>query len=257
MLITSPLWLRLIPAKYSSTLVGKSTTIDKYLCNFSTRVHGESMSPVVSPGTSILLSRCFEKEDLTESSVVLFNDGSNARLGIIRHILPTNPIVYKVSDEKAPKLFHDVVESEIVGVTHNVDISSSTYKPEKRELESFILKSDKYLSELYLAKIPKGIGIEASTLEKTMVFSTDKDKFCSVIVPKTSLTAVTLEVSDLQTQNTKSLGDNAVFNVSTKPNINCMEFGSGPGMLDLKQGKYSYRFLLNHQVLEEIQFEVQ
>lgn len=255
LILASPLWFKAVPAKYISFLTGRSAVVDSVVCNFSTRVGGESMNPLVSPGTLLEMNRCFEKEDLTEGTVILFNDDSSLRLGIIRHVLPLDPVVYKVSDEKAAERLHDVTKEEITAITKSVDTGKSGYQP-KQETESFILDSSEFLTDFYLAKIPRGAGIENSTVEKATSFSLNEDKFCSVIVPRKNLTAVSTEIINIRAQKTIPLGRSIIFNASSKPNINCMDFGSGQGMLNLDPGIYRYRFLMNHQVLEDIQFEV-
>lgn len=249
-------WLKLTPSKNLSNLLGKSQLVDKYLCTYSTKVGGQSMNPLIPPGTSVSLTRCFEDQDLTEGVIVLYQDDSNLRFGIIRHILALTPVVYKISDEKAPELFHDIVKNEIAGINQEIDVSGSKYSA-KQDAETFILKSDQYLTDLYLAKIPKGAGIESATLEKASSFSLKKDKFCAVIVPKVNLIAVAIEILDTTTENRTSLGNSIVLNASAEPNVNCIDFGSGPGMLDLKKGSYLYQFNLNRQILESIQFEVE
>lgn len=255
LIVAFPLWIKAVPNKYLSLLTGKVGVVDQLVCNFSTKVGGESMSPLIVPGSVVELNRCFEKEDLTEGTVVLFNDGSNLKFGIIRHILLLDPVVYKISDEKAPELLHDVIKEEIAGIAKNIDVSKSKYQA-KQETESFILEADEFLTDLYLARIPKGAGIETATLEKTASFSRQEDKFCMVIVPKISLTAVDIEVLDTKKKSTTFLGSGIVFGVKPVPNINCQEFGSGAGMLNLEPGAYRYRFLMNHQVLVDIPFEV-
>ncbi len=213
------------------------------------------MNPLITPGSFVELNRCFQEEDLIEGTVILFNDDSSLRLGIIRHVLTLDPIVYKVSDEKAPELLHDVIKEEIAGTTKSVDISKSKYQP-KQETESLILDANDFLTDFYLAKIPKGVGIEAATIERTTSFSRQEDKFCFIVVPKKNLGAVNIEVTETKTQEITSLGSGIVFSASSTPNINCMDFGSGQGMLNLEPGTYRYRFLMNHQVLADIQFEV-
>ncbi len=256
LVLVAPYWIKLVPTQYFSSLLGKTKLVDKYLCNYSTKVSGESMNQIIPPGTSIDLTRCFDVQNLTEGTVVLYQDNSNLRLGIIRHILPLAPIVYKISDEKAPEVLHDIIKSEIVAITHDIDVSGSQYKA-KQDIESFILKSGEYLTELYLAKISKGAGIETSTLEKTTIFSLEKDKFCVVIIPKVNLTNVGIVILNTETQDVILSENGIVFNTSTKPNINCIDFGSGQGLLSLKKGNYQYRFLLNHQILQDIQFKVE
>jgi len=213
------------------------------------------MNSLIAPGSLLELNRCFEESDLTKGTVVLFNDNSNLQLGIIRHVLPLDPIVYKISDEKAPRLLHDVIKEEITAITNKVDTSASKYLAEQ-ETESFILDSSVFLTDFYLAKIPRGSGIETSTVKKANSFSRQEDKFCSVIVPKKNLTAVDTEITNTETQKTVSQGSDIILNASTNPNINCMDFGVGPGMLNLAPGTYRYRFLMSHQVLADVQFEV-
>ncbi|MDD4938402.1 MAG: hypothetical protein PHX34_05375, partial [Candidatus Shapirobacteria bacterium] len=170
-------------------------------------------------------------------------------------VLTLNPPVYKISDEKAPELFHDIIKEEIVGITHNIDVSKTKYET-KQETESFILNADEYLFNLYLAKIPKGYGIEMAEVEKTSQFIKDKDKFCSVISPKKKLLHVDTEIIDSKTNKVVTSAKDIIFNVNSKPNINCIDFGSDQGMLNLESGNYQYRFLINHQVLKDISFTV-
>lgn len=255
LIFSFPVWIKAIPNKYILLLAGKVGVIDNLVCTFSTQISGESMSPLIAPGGSLQLNRCFEEEDLTEGTIVLFKDDSGSRLGIIRHILPLDQVVYKVSDEKAPDLLHDVIKEEITAINKSVDVSKSKYQAEQKT-ESFILDSSEFLTDFYLAKIPKGAGIETASLEKTTSFSREKDKFCFVIVPKKNLAGVELEISNTKTGEKVSLGKDVIFTAASKPNINCSDFGSSQGMLNLDPGTYRYRFLINHQALADIQFEV-
>jgi acetylornithine deacetylase/succinyl-diaminopimelate desuccinylase-like protein len=112
------------------------------------------------------------------------------------------------------------------------------------------------ITDFYLAKIPKGTGIETATVERTASFFREKDKFCFVIAPKKNLIGVELEISNTKTGEKVSLGKDIIFTAGSKPNINCLDFGSSQGMLNLDPGTYQYRFLMNHQALADIQFEV-
>ncbi|MDD4938415.1 MAG: hypothetical protein PHX34_05440 [Candidatus Shapirobacteria bacterium] len=253
--LTSSLWIKVVPQKYLSPFVGKFPVVDNVICNFSTKISGESMNPIITPGTSVNLNRCFKENDLNQDTVVLYLDNSNFRFGIIRHVLTLNPPVYKISDEKAPELLHDIIKEEIIGVTHNIDVSKTKYKT-KQETESFILNADEYLFNLYLGKIPKGYGIEMAEVEKTSQFIKDKDKFCSVISPKKNLLHVDTEIIDSKTNKVVTSAKDIILNINSKPNIDCTDFGSDQGMLNLESGNYQYRFLLNHQVLKDISFTI-
>jgi hypothetical protein len=213
------------------------------------------MGPIIAPGASIKLTRCFNEKDLTDNTVILYKDNSILRFGVIRHILPLDPIVYKISDEKAPDLLHDIIKENIVGITHDFDLSKTKYQI-KATTESFVLSSDEFLSDFYLAKIPKGMGIEMITPEKTNTFNIQKDKFCSVIFPKKKLFAVDSEIVNDENQKIIPLGKDGVLDLQPNPNINCSEFGSSQGMLNLKKGNYHYRLLINHQVLQDIPFSI-
>ncbi len=87
-----------------------------------------------------------------------------------------------------------------------------------------------------------------------------EDKFCYVVVPKQNLRGVDLEIINTKTQEKVSLGKGVIYNVSSKPNTNCLDLSSDgksiPGSLNLDQGVYQFRFLLNHQALKNIQFEI-
>ena len=255
LILAFPFWLKFIPSKYFVIFINKSPIIDKLVCNFSTKIIGQSMNPIIAPGASIKLNRCFSEKDLTENTVIIYQDNSILRFGIIRHILQLDPIVYKISDEKAPDLLHDIIKENIVGITHDLDLSKTKYQA-KAKTESFILSANEFLSDFYLAKIPKGMGIEATIPEKTTSFNTEKDKFCSIILPKKKLFGVDSEIVNDKNQEKIPLGENMIFDVNPTPNINCLEFGSKQGMLNLKKGNYRYRLLINHQVLINISFSV-
>lgn len=256
LIFLTPLWIKAIPNKYLLPLTGKTTLVDKLVCNTSTKISGQSMSPLIKPGSSVDVNRCFEADNLAEGTVVLFNNNQSLRIGIIRHLLPLDPIIYKVSDEKAPELLHDVVKEEITGIIKNIDTSQSKYQT-KQDPGSFILDADEFLTDLYLGKIPRGYGIEMATVEKTNIFFKDKDKFCSVFIPKKELRFVDIEIVDDTTQSVVSSSKNIIFGVRPQPNIDCQDFGSGQGMFNLDPGSYHYRFLLNHQVLKDIPFMVE
>jgi hypothetical protein len=255
LVLTSSLWFKIVPQKYLSPFIGKSSVVDKLVCNFSTKVSGQSMNPVIKPGTAVGLTRCFEEKDLTQNTVALYLDNSSMRFGVIRHILDLNPVVYKISDEKSPELLHDIIKEEIIGITHDIDVSKTKYQAQKKT-ESFILKPNDFLADFYLGKIPRGYGEEMAEVEKASTFSKDKDKFCMIVIPKKELTFVDIEIIDAQTEETIISNKKIVFNVRPEPNTNCQDFGEDQGMLSLKPGNYRYRFLMNHQVLEEVRFTV-
>ncbi len=256
LILTSPVWIKTIPTKNISFLIGRSSVIDNLLCHFSNKVSGKALDSLVTSGSLITMNRCFKPEDLVVGTLIIFHDNSAPRFGIIRHLIPLDPIVYKVSDEKAPELLHDVVKEEIIGITNNIDISQSKYQAKNR-VESFILDSTEFLKDLYLAKIPRSMGLEMATVGKTNNFNNQQDKFCIVIFPRKKLTGVNSEIINQQTKSIISLGKDIVFDTAPSPNINCSEFGSGQGMLNLSPGNYQYRFLVNHQVLFTIPFEIQ
>lgn len=255
LILTSPLWIKVIPTKYIKLLSGKLALVDNVVCNFSINVAGESMKPLINPGSSVETNRCFADTDLVEGTVVLFRDDQKQRLGIIRHVLPLDPVIYNVSDEKAPELLHDVIKEEITGIVKGVDGSKSNYQSDQNT-ESLILNADEFLSDLYVGRIPRGYGVEMAEVEKTTQFTKEKDKFCSVIIPKKELVSVDIEIVNAETKEVVRSSKNIIFNVRSEPNVNCEDFGSGSGMLNLKSGTYQYRFLMKHQVLADVQFEV-
>ncbi len=254
-LVSFPFWIKFVPLRFPQSLSEKFGFADKYLCSYSVQISGQSMSPLLATGSSLSLDRCFSENDLREGTVVLFEEGSSVRMGIIRHILSLENTIYKISDEKTPTLYHDKLFEEIVAISNDVETTQSVYVLEGDE-DNFILSADKYLSEFFLAKIPKGLGLENSEIEKTQVFNLNEDKFCYGIKPKVDMYGVSIEILNKETGNKSQTGENIVFNSSSTVNINCKEFGDDTGMLDIKPGKYQYRLLLNHQVLERIDFEV-
>lgn len=252
---TLPLWIKFVPTKYVTLLTGKLDVVDSVVCNFSVKVVGESMNPLIAPGSTVKVDRCFGEENLNEGTVIMFDDGSNSRFGIIRHVLALDPVVYKVSDEKASDLLHDVIKAEVIGIASDIDVSDSKYQA-KQGVEEFILDADEFLSDFYLASIPRGMGIESSVMKEGTVFSRNEDKFCYVILPKKDLRNIDTEIIDVKTQEIFPQGTGIVFDASITPNINCKEFGIGIGKLDLDTGVYRYRLLMDHQVLADVRFEV-
>jgi len=255
LLLASPLWFRLIPNHLISPLTGKSALTDKYICSYPLHISGQSMDPLVAPGTDITLDRCFKDSDLKIGTIVLFNQGQTPHLGIVRHILPLEPIVYKISDEKAPQLLHDVIVGDIIAITNQINTDNSIYRSEK-DIQSFIIDSNDFISDIYLAKIPKGTGIEMSTPQKTTTFLTAEDKFCYVVYPKKKLSNIDTQIIDSSTQKIITQSNGLVFDLNLIPNINCDDFGDGKYDLNLKLGSYQWRFYLNHQVLADIHFKV-
>jgi len=250
-----PLWVKFLPVRYLPFLTGRLAVVDNLVCRFSIKVDGKSMDPLITPGSQVAINRCFKDIDLTEGAVVLYNESSSPHFGVIRHRLPLDPIVYKISDEKAPQLLHDIVGSDIIGIVKGVDVGKSKYQSGQKA-ESFILNANDFLTDLYLAKIPRGVGIEMATVQKTVTFSRRTDKFCSVIIHKIKLTSVDVEIIDAKTNKTAFQQGGIVFDTTPSPNINCHEFGAGAGMLNLDPGVYRYHFLINHQALANIEFEV-
>ncbi len=253
--ISSPLWISRLSLQHLSFFVGKSQVADKYLCQYSIQVSGDSMAPVVVQGSSIELDRCFDESDLSEGMVVLFGKDEEYHLGIIRHILPLDPIIYKISNERPNERLQDIVREEIVAISKDIDTSNSSYQP-KESFDSLILDPKEYVSDLYLGKIPRGYGEEMAEVEKTSIFLRAEDKFCMVVMPKKELAFVDTEIVDAQTKETVISNKKIIFNVRPSPNTNCQDFGEGQGMLDLSPGSYRYRFLLNHQALADIPFTV-
>ncbi len=254
-LLTLPLWLRHLPNNLISPLIGKSALTDKFLCQYQIKISGQSMNPLITPGTDIILNRCFNQTDLAIGTIALFNQGQTPHLGIIRHILPLEPIVYKISDEKAPQLLHDCIYGDIIAITNQINTDNSIYRSEK-DIQSFIIDSKEFVSDLYLAKIPKGTGIEMSTPQNTTTFSIAKDKFCYVVYPKQKLSNVDTQIIDSSTQQIITQSNSLVFDLNLIPNINCDDFGDAKYDLNLKPGSYQWRFYLNHQVLADIRFDV-
>lgn len=256
LVISSPVWINKVPLHHLFFLVGKSQVADKYLCKYPIQVKGDSMSPVITQGSSIELDRCFDESDLSEGMVVLFGKDSEYHLGIIRHILALDPIIYKISNERPNERLQDIVKEEIIAIDQDIDTSNSSYQL-KDSLESLILDPNEYLVDFYLGKIPKGYGEEMAEVEKTTTFLKDKDKFCMVVIPKKELAFVETDIIDAKTKETLTSHKNIVFKVQPKPNTNCSDFGTGQGMFDLSPGNYHYRFILNHQVLADIPFRVE
>lgn len=206
------------------------------------------MDPILKSGTNINLTRCFKEIDLKEGTIVLFSDGSSLRLGIIRHILKTQNIIYKISDEKTITNYHDLIITEIKAITNEISTANSVYKT-NLNTNDFTLKPNEYLKDFYLAKIPKNNDIDKSIPEKTESFSIEKDKFCYSIFPKKDLYGIDIEIINLDTSERISLRTNIVFTVAAKPNINCDN-------INIKPGKYRTDYFLKHQLLVSKTFTV-
>jgi hypothetical protein len=255
LLVSFPLWVGKIPLKYLSFFIGKTAVSDHYICKYPVKISGDSMAPLIPQGTTITLDRCFSQSDLSVGTVVLYDKNSESHLAVIRHVLNLDPLVYKISNEQSNQRLIDVIISEIVAVSNDFDINNSSYQS-TTDPDSFIINPKEYVSKLYLGKIPRGYGVEMAQVEETNIFHQDTDKFCLVVTPKKELAFVDTEIIDTKTQKIVKLSKNIVFNVSSKSNINCQDFGTDSDALNLPVGNYRYRFLLNHQVLADIQFEI-
>lgn len=258
-LLTLPFWINLVPVNCFSFLIGRFDFIDNQLCQFSTQIKGEAMAPLIKPNSSVKFDRCFQTKDLNKGTVVLYQDGSTLHVGIIRHVVPSTPIVYKLSNERESDSLQDATETQIKGINKEIDTSSSAYQS-VQEAENFVLKSSEYLRDIYLGRIPKGSGIENSDVQKTNQFSSRHDKFCFVISPKKRLAGVDLEIVSNRTQNKIVLGEEVIFGLDPDPNINCFDLAatgsSTHSSLGLEEGSYQFRFILNHQLLESLDFQI-
>jgi hypothetical protein len=256
LIFTTPLWLNKIPLKYFSNFIKKVPLVDKYACQINVQVSGDAMSPLISQGANITLNRCFSTNNLSIGTVILYDKNSESHLSVIRHILNLNPIVYKISNEQLNQRLQDIIFENIVAISNDFDINNSSYQP-KGNSDSFLINPKEYISELYLGKIPRGVGIEIAKVEKTDTFSKNRDKFCLVISPKKELNSVNTEIIDTNTQKIVKSSQNFIINNKPNPNINCQDFGPNIDNLNLDIGSYRYRFLLNYQVLADIPFSVE
>jgi len=255
LILASPLWLNKIPLKYFPSFINKAPLVNKYACQTTIKVSGDSMSPLIPQSTTITLNRCFSQDDLTVGTVVFYEINSQSHLSVIRHILNLNPIIYKVSNEKPNQKLQDIIKEEIIAISNDFDITNSSYQPTVNP-DSFIINPNEYISEFYLGKIPKGFGIEMATVKKTNTFIKNQDKFCKVIVPKKELNPINTEIIDINTQKVVKSSQNVIISMKPNPNIGCYDFGPNIDNINLDAGSYRYRFLLNHQVLADIPFTV-
>lgn len=254
-LLASPLWIKFLPNEALLPIINNIPGTEKVLCQYPVNVSGESMSPIVQPGSNLVFDRCYDLSELNEGLLILFKDDSSLRLGIIRHILPTEPPIFKVSGEKSPDRLQDITTTNIVAIEPSIDTSKTKYQA-KQDPQTFVIHPDEYLNDLYLAKIPKSSGIENSNLEQTTQFLIDTDKFCFVVEPIKTINEVRLEISDVDSEQIILLGENIIFTTDPQTNINCLDFGKNQGMINLDSGKYSFNFFSNHQLLQSIIFEV-
>jgi hypothetical protein len=167
--LSSFLWIKKIPLNYLSSFIGKMPAVDKHICTYTIQVGGNSMAPIVYPGSSLELNRCFTEADLSLGTLILFTKDSESHLAIIRHILPLDPVVYKVSNERPHERLQDIVIEEIAAINKSVDTSRSSYQP-PADLNTFIINPNEYVSDLYLGKIPRGYGLEMADVERTSIF---------------------------------------------------------------------------------------
>ncbi|MCL5094354.1 MAG: hypothetical protein M1355_04450 [Patescibacteria group bacterium] len=218
----------------------------KALCKYPVKVGSDSMEPFLKNGTTVDFDRCFESTELTNGKIIVYKESIVQRIAIIRGTQNAGRFVYRVSNEKNPQGLDNVLPSDIVAVL-DLDTSASKYVANEQDL-AVDQNIEHYMSEAYLAAIPKGSGIELATLAKTTEFDLKNNKFCFVVNPIKDLTDVDFVV-------TPENSDKEVYVISDvlyKPgeNKNCYD--------DVKigSGNYVFKIFVKNMLIKSIPFRV-
>jgi len=239
--------VRYVPVDKIPILKNRSGAVSDLLCAYSVKAGSDSLSPFIKFGETVNFSRCFEKEGLEVGHIVVFRDGGALRIGIIRQFINRGRLFYKVSNEKRPQEINDVLPDDVIAVL-KTDTSNSQYQP----LEKTVTVDDNlenFMSDAYLATIPKGKGIESAPLEKAMQFNLIKDKFCFVFNPIKKLSGVDFVINEKGSEKEYFLAKNALLPIGE--NINCEEDPFG-----LTAGRYSFKIFIDKILLKTIEFEI-
>jgi hypothetical protein len=255
LLLTSPLWIKKVPIENVRFLIGYIDAVDKYLCEYTIPASGQSMDPIIPIGSPITLDQCFTQEEVGVGTVVLFKEGTDIRLGIVRLILPLEPKVYKISNEINYGQLKDKILSDIVAINNEVDTSQTKYV-ETNSVDAYLLDPSTIFEYFYLTAVPIGVGIENAEILPTTVFDSKKDKFCTVIKPLQSASNISTDIMNLDTMEVTTLTSNSILLFKATPNIGCREFGTNLGQVDLRAGRYTVRLSKDYQVLVSIEFQV-
>jgi len=256
LLLASPLWIKLLPITALTPILGHIEAVDNYLCTYTIRASGESMDPIIPVGTGIDLDKCFSEDDIHTGTIVLFSDGSDLRLGIVRYILELTPKVYKISNEINPDQFKDKVLSDISAISNGVDTSATKFVA-ALNAEDFYLDHRDYYEYFFIASIPRDEGIDSTTPVETTTFSYTNDQFCTLVKPYTTLSNFSVEIVNNTTNEVTPFFIDAILEPQDTANIECRQLGSNEGQLNISPGYYYVRVSKDHQTLEAIDFVVE
>lgn len=247
LIVSVVLIVKFVPLNEIPFISQSDSPIAEVLCVYPVKVSGDSMEPFLHVGETVNFDKCFEKMDLRLGQVVLYKDGAVMRMGIIRSVQDVGRLVYNVSNEVRAEEVNSVLPDEVVGIL-DIDTSSSRYQAG----ESEVMVDDNlanYMSEAYLAKIPRGGGIETSDVVESAEFDLRQDKFCFVVNPIKDIRNVDFVIS-VQRSDEEVIAINDVI-FQPGENVNCDD-----ELIKLDKGDYFFKIFAENILLKSIPFRV-
>lgn len=246
-IIIAFIWIKFVPSSKIPFLKDNDNFITQAICSYPIKVSGDSMSPILQGGQTISSNKCFEKNELDSGVVILYRDNKDIRLGIIRDIQNLGRLVYKVSNERDLNKLQDVLPDDVVAI-YEIDTSQTKYGTSNDTVVAEVDFED-YMTNAYLGTIPKGMGIETSTVQQSQQIDLSKDKFCFVLYPVKELRNVDIVIYEEQTTDTVFSIEDAILPIGE--NVNCDD-----GAIKLDQGKYEFKIFVNNILIKSIEFEI-
>lgn len=109
------IWMRFGPSGVFPQLGNSDSIFAETICMFPAKVVGESMEPLVEENTQLSFSKCFEKENLTENTIILYMDGQIMKVSVIREVID-NGTAYKVSQEASQTEVVEIQPNDVLAV---------------------------------------------------------------------------------------------------------------------------------------------
>lgn len=113
LIVIAVVWVKFVPFNDLGFVSDSDSPIAEIACSFPVKVSGDSMSPLLEDGKTVVFDKCFDEEDLEVGVVITYVDGTVQRIGIIRNV---EGEVYKVSNETKQENIRDVRFDDISAI---------------------------------------------------------------------------------------------------------------------------------------------
>lgn len=252
LLISLLIIIKFQPSVKINFLKESNNPVSNLICSYPVKISGDSMSPILEPDQTYTFNKCFDQETIKKDTIILYNDNSTPRTGIIRYTQDYGRFVYKVSNERESQRIQDVLPKDISAV-FITDISNTKYHEDK---ENIIVEEDKlfdtYMEYVYIGSLDKRLGIESGEVKQSSQIDLDTKKFCISFNPIKELQNTDFLIYDNM--------DNIIFEfskgaiLSQGQNINCIS--KGENNFNIEKGDYLLKIFVDNILIKTLPFEI-